>query len=59
MYYSIGPGLDPTSLGDDVDDAFWLEVFRRVLVSDAYYDHGRADVRARVPLDLYGACGHS
>jgi len=39
----LGRGLGPTSLGDDVD-AFWSEVFRRVLVSDAY-DHGRADTR--------------
>ena len=53
MYYSIGPGLGPTSLGDDDDDAFWLEVFRRVVVSDAYYDHGRADVRARVTRWIY------
>ena len=38
MYYSIGPGLGPASLRDDeFRPVFWSEVFRRVLVSDAYF----------------------
>jgi hypothetical protein len=54
MYYSIGPGLDPTSLGDDVDDAFWLEVFRRVLVSDAYKPKDWNKIAKVIPIFAIG-----